>query len=52
MWGYAELVEILGDPSHREHRDRLDWLDLDDPTGFDPARFDAKAVTAALQRVR
>ncbi|MDH6465052.1 hypothetical protein M2302_005253 [Micromonospora sp. A200] len=52
VWGYADLVEILGDPTHPEHQDRLDWLDLDDPTGFDPARFDAKAVTAALQQVR
>lgn len=50
VWGYAELMEILGDPTHPEHRDRLDWLDLDDPTDFDPARFDAKAVTAALQQ--
>lgn len=52
VWGYAELVEILADPTHPEHQDRLDWLDLDGPTGFDPARFDAKAVTAALQRPR
>ncbi|MEV0154909.1 plasmid pRiA4b ORF-3 family protein [Micromonospora sp. NPDC050686] len=52
VWGYAELVEILADPTHPEHRDRLDWLDLDDPADFDPARFDAKAVTASLQRVR
>lgn len=52
VWGYAELVEILGDPTHPEHRDRLDWLDLDDLTGYDPAGFDAKAVTAALQQRR
>ncbi|SCL33687.1 pRiA4b ORF-3-like protein [Micromonospora rhizosphaerae] len=52
VWGYAELVEILSDSSHPEHRDRLDWLGLDDPAGFDPARFDAKAVTAALQQGR
>ncbi|GAA2703551.1 hypothetical protein GCM10010429_09460 [Micromonospora olivasterospora] len=52
VWGYAELVEILGDPAHPEHRDRLDWLGLDDPTDFDPARFDAKAVTAALPQQR
>ncbi|MGN9776947.1 plasmid pRiA4b ORF-3 family protein [Micromonospora sp. H33] len=52
VWGYADLVEILGDPTHPEHQDRLDWLDLDEPTDFDPARFDAKAVTAALQQRR
>ncbi|MBY8870379.1 plasmid pRiA4b ORF-3 family protein [Micromonospora sp. PLK6-60] len=49
VWGYAELVEILGDPTHPEHRERLDWLDLADRAAFDPAAFDAKAVTAALQ---
>ncbi|MFF0655569.1 plasmid pRiA4b ORF-3 family protein [Micromonospora tulbaghiae] len=52
VWGYAELVEIVGDPAHPEHRERLDWLDLGDPADFDPARFDAKAVTAALQQRR
>lgn len=50
VWGYAELVEILGDPTHPEHHDRLDWLGLDAPTDFDPARFNAKAVTEALQQ--
>jgi hypothetical protein len=48
VWGYAELTEILGDPTHPEHQDRLDWLDPD----FDPTRFDAKTVTAALQQGR
>ncbi|MFD0785546.1 plasmid pRiA4b ORF-3 family protein, partial [Micromonospora azadirachtae] len=52
VWGYAELLEILGDPTHPEHRDRLDWLDLDDPTTVDPARFDPKVVTAALRQRR
>ncbi|MEU8264593.1 plasmid pRiA4b ORF-3 family protein [Micromonospora sp. NPDC048999] len=50
VWGYADLVEILGDPTHPEHGDRLEWLGLDDPAEFDPARFDAKAVTEALQQ--
>ncbi|MEU3453454.1 plasmid pRiA4b ORF-3 family protein [Micromonospora sp. NPDC006766] len=48
--GYAELVEVLADPTHPEHGDRLDWLGLDSPADFDPARFDAKAVTETLQR--
>ncbi|MFU8850800.1 IS1096 element passenger TnpR family protein [Micromonospora sp. SL1-18] len=52
VWGHAELVEILGDPTHPEHRDRLDWLGLDDPSDFDPARFNTKAVTEALQQRR
>ncbi|SCG63701.1 pRiA4b ORF-3-like protein [Micromonospora siamensis] len=50
--GYAELVEILADPTHPEHRERLEWLSLDNLNDFDPARFEAAAVTVALQRVR
>ncbi|MEN3358825.1 MAG: hypothetical protein V7637_2807 [Mycobacteriales bacterium] len=48
VWGYAELVQILTDPDHPEHVDRLEWLGLDDATTFDPNRFDPAAVTRAL----
>jgi hypothetical protein len=52
IWGYVELVEILNDPDHPEHQDRLEWLGLDTPAGFAPDRFDAQAVTRALAAVR
>lgn len=52
MWGYAELAEILGDPAHPEHEDRLDWLGLDAAAEFDPASFDPDAVTSRLARSR
>jgi hypothetical protein len=48
IWGYAELVEVLNDPADPEHKDRLEWLGLDDAADFDPDRFDAEAVTQAL----
>ncbi len=35
-WGYAELKEILADPSHEQHQEMLDWLDLDNASEFDP----------------
>jgi hypothetical protein len=35
-WGYAELKEILADPSHERHQEVLDWLGLDDSSAFDP----------------
>jgi hypothetical protein len=41
-WGYAELKEILADPSHNRHEEMLEWLELDDASAFDP-----KAVAAA-----
>ena len=52
IWGYAELEEILADPAHPEHGDRLEWLGLDGPADFDPARFDAAEVTEALSVLR
>ncbi len=36
-WGYAELKEILADPNHDEHQERLDWLGLNNANEFDPA---------------
>ena len=52
IWGYADLEEILADPNHPEHEDKLEWLGLDDAAGFDPTGFDADAVTHALSRLR
>jgi hypothetical protein len=52
IWGYAELVNVLSDPAHPEHQDRLEWLGLDDAADFDPNRFDAGTITRALSRLR
>jgi hypothetical protein len=52
VWGYADLVEVLSDSANPEHRDRLEWLGLDDATEFAPERFDAEAVTRALSALR
>jgi Plasmid pRiA4b ORF-3-like protein len=48
IWGYADLLEILGDPAHEEHQDRLEWLGLDSADRFDPAAFDPAQANAAL----
>ena len=52
VWGYAELTEVLSDPGHPEHEDRLQWLGLDRAGDFDPAAFDAEAVGRALSLLR
>jgi Plasmid pRiA4b ORF-3-like protein len=52
IWGYAELVEVPGDPSHAEHSDRLEWLGLDSAADFQPARFDAAEITRTLTEPR
>jgi hypothetical protein len=48
IWGYEYLLEVLADPGHEEHADRLDWLGLDSADQFDPAAFDLTEVNEAL----
>ena len=48
VWGYAELLEVLANPDHPEHEERLEWLGLDSAADFDPARFDPAEITRAL----
>ena len=50
VWGYAELIEVLADPGHPEHAERLEWLGLDSAADFDPARFDSAEITRILTR--
>ena len=56
IWGYQELLEILDNPAHEEHEDRLEWLGIDRPDQHDPAHFDTDEVndafTALLQNSR
>ncbi|MBC6446276.1 plasmid pRiA4b ORF-3 family protein [Actinokineospora sp. HBU206404] len=52
IWGYADLVEILADPAHEDHADRLEWLGLDAAADFDPGVFSASEVTKGLSDPR
>jgi len=37
LWGYRELLDILADPSHPEHDERLEWTGGPiDAEAFDP----------------
>jgi Plasmid pRiA4b ORF-3-like protein len=38
-WGYVELREKIGDPTHDEHADLLEWLGLDSTAEFDAHAF-------------
>lgn len=44
VWGYADMLEIIKDPSHEEYEDYIEWLGED----FDPEYFDKDDVTALL----
>jgi hypothetical protein len=48
VWGYADLLEIMEDPNHPEHSDRLEWLALESAAEFDPVRFNPAEITEAL----
>ena len=46
--GYEDLLEILRDPDHPEHEERLEWLG----GRFDPEAFDLAAVNRKLSRLK
>jgi hypothetical protein len=52
LWGYEELIEILADPAHPEHQDRLEWLGLTDAREFTPETFDLGKANRRLQDLR
>jgi hypothetical protein len=48
VWGYQEFLEVLADPGHEDHAERLEWLGLETADEFDPARFDLAETNQAL----
>jgi hypothetical protein len=43
-WGYAELIEVLADPAHPRHDEKLDWVGDE----FEPETFSVVDAHAAL----
>lgn len=44
VWGYMNLLEILSDPSHEEHRAMSEWAGTD----LDPEEFDLDLINRRL----
>ena len=44
-YGYQEFLEALADPKHERHEEFMEWGGR-----FAPEKFDAKAVTKAMQK--
>ena len=44
VWGYANLLQVIADPSDPEHEEMLEWLGAD----FDPVHFSVEEVNAVL----
>lgn len=40
IWGYQELLEILTDPGHPGHGNRLEWLGFSSVHEFNPTTVD------------
>jgi len=47
-WGYADLKEILADPTHDRHEEMLDWLALAGASAFDPGGVDEDEIEEEL----
>jgi pRiA4b ORF-3-like protein len=47
-WGYADLKDILADPSHNEHQEMLEWLGIDNASEFDPAAVPTDTIDYEL----
>jgi len=45
VWGYADFLEIIGDPNHPEHEETLDWVGGE----FDPEHFDIAEVNRRFE---
>jgi hypothetical protein len=45
VWGYADFLEALADPSHEEHEEFKQWAG-----NFNPEEFDAEKLTKLMQR--
>jgi hypothetical protein len=44
VFGYAEFLDAIADPSHEDHEHYLDWIGGD----FDPGAFDIEKVNVTL----
>jgi len=45
-WGYAQLLEVLADPTHEEHGQMLEWIGGE----WNADAFDVDAVNTRLKR--
>ncbi len=50
-WGWERMVEAANDPTHPEHREFREWLDLADGEMVDPKAFNQDDVNGLLRAV-
>lgn len=47
-WGFAELIDALGDDKHPQREFYRDWMEQIGELDYDPARFDLAEINEAL----
>lgn len=48
IWGYYDILEVLGNPKHEEHEDYKEWYGED----LKPEEFDKDSVNKELQKFK
>jgi hypothetical protein len=48
IWGYYDMLEILKNPKHKQHKEFVEWIG----GKFDPECFNLDEVNATLRRLR
>jgi len=48
IWGYEELLDIIGNPRHKEYKEMMEWLG----GSFDAEEFDLESINEALSEFR
>jgi hypothetical protein len=51
VWGYSDLLNVLANPRHEDHRQILSWLGIESPADFDPGYFDLDLANKHLARM-
>jgi hypothetical protein len=46
VWGYADLLETIGNKEHENHDEMMEWLG----GSFDPEAFDPAAATKDMNK--
>ncbi len=52
VWGYADMLNVLANPRHEEHKSRLWWLGIETAADYNPDAFDSEVVNNDLSRKR
>lgn len=50
-WGYANLIEVLSNPKHPEHRETKEWLGLGPKDKWNEEEFDLEATIKKVRKV-